>query len=272
MFEINLSASENISDFITPLAQTINLNGDWLIALKEISLPNTFVNFTTGGFAVVFDGIIQDIQIIEFNSGRFTRETFIEYVNQKILDQCVETDHAPSEVPQLEYNKITGLVIQKKISSRLELYFSDSIRGYLGGTISKPLSYGILHKVPSSRMLKLYSDYPLHINIIKYSEIDPTIPDFGDDSGGIRSILVNVDIVDHIAVGDTDNPVLKIVHVKSVSKFGDQMHYAYNNPEFKPLLKKDFHSIAVRLNDESGQIIKFLDGKVKMTLVFKPKE
>ena len=95
----------------------------------------------------------------------------------------------------------------------------------------------------------------------------PHEPEFAYDS----------DLVEYNIVGDTKAPLLRCFPFISKLKGGDiittgqYMNYqTFSNLQFRPLLKKSFHSIHIDLRDTSGEKIPFLSvGITRLVLMFR---
>jgi len=73
--------------------------------------------------------------------------------------------------------------------------------------------------------------------------------------------------LEHIPVGDTKAPLLRIVH--TASKSGDIVHMIYEKPLYVPLQQKNFDSIEIDIRSDTGNPIPFEYGKVIVTLHFR---
>ena len=84
---------------------------------------------------------------------------------------------------------------------------------------------------------------------------------------GFTSMYVYCDVLEHVSVGDTKAPLLRIVQVSG--KSGDRVHVVYDKPIYVPLQKKNFDSIEIDIRSDTGNPIPFQYGKVILTLYFK---
>ena len=90
----------------------------------------------------------------------------------------------------------------------------------------------------------------------------PHKPEFAYDIVRIHSLMLYIDLNQYSIVGDTKAPLLRCFLFLSKLKCGDiittgnYMNYqTFSNLQFRPLLKKSFHSIHIDLRDTSGEKI-----------------
>src|SRR6218665_1097124 len=103
----------------------------------------------------------------------------------------------------------------------------------------------------------------------------PTIPYNGnrrkfatciEDSFPCRS-YVYCDVLEHVSVGDTKAPFLRIVQVSG--ECGDRVQAIYDKPIYVPLQKNNFDSIEIDIRNDAGKPISFEYGKLIVTLHFR---
>lgn len=80
-------------------------------------------------------------------------------------------------------------------------------------------------------------------------------------------MYVYCDVLEHVLVGDTKSPLLRIVQVDG--KGNDTVHARYEKPIYVPLQKKHFESIEIDIRTDTGKPIPFEYGKVIVTLHFR---
>lgn len=85
-----------------------------------------------------------------------------------------------------------------------------------------------------------------------------------DIEGGIHGIYVYCDLVDHVPVGDTVAPLLRIVESKAYN--GEMIYKIYEQPRYLPLRKKLFDVVELDIRDVYGEKILFQTGNVTVTL------
>ena len=105
----------------------------------------------------------------------------------------------------------------------------------------------------------------------------PHEPEFAYDIVRIHSLMIYSDLVEYNIVGDAKAPLLLCFPFISKLKAGDiittgqYMNYqTFSNLQFRPLLKKSFHSIHIDLRDTSGEKIAFVSvGIFRLVLMFR---
>ena len=105
----------------------------------------------------------------------------------------------------------------------------------------------------------------------------PHEPQFAYDIVRIHSLMIYSNLVEYSIVGDTKTPLLRCFPFISKLKGGDIIttgHYmnyqTFSNLQFRPLLKKSFHSIHIDLRNTSGEKIPFLSvGITRLALMFR---
>ena len=105
----------------------------------------------------------------------------------------------------------------------------------------------------------------------------PHKPQFAYNIVLIHSLMIYTDLIEYIIVGDTKAPLLRCFPFISKLKSGDikttgqyMNYHTCSNLQFRPLLKKSFHSIHIDLRDTSGEKIPFVSvGITRLVLMFK---
>ena len=105
----------------------------------------------------------------------------------------------------------------------------------------------------------------------------PHEPVFAYDIVRIHSLMVDSNLVEYKIVEDTKAPLLRCFPFISKLKGGDitttgqYMNYqTFSNLQFRPLLKKSFHSVHIDLRDTSAEKIPFLSvGITRLVLMFR---
>jgi hypothetical protein len=88
-----------------------------------------------------------------------------------------------------------------------------------------------------------------------------------DISGGIQDLYVYVDVVEHVPVGDTEAPLLRIVNASGM--MGENVHRIYDRPRYLPVQKNRFDSIECNIRDCFGKLVPFEGGQVIVILHFR---
>jgi len=83
----------------------------------------------------------------------------------------------------------------------------------------------------------------------------------------VRSIYVYCDLAEHVPVGDTKAPLLRIVN--RTSNDNENVHETFNPVLYVPLQKKCFDSVEINLMTDSGFPVPFRFGKSFVVLEFR---
>jgi len=84
----------------------------------------------------------------------------------------------------------------------------------------------------------------------------------------IGSAYVYCDLVEHVPVGDTKAPLLRIVN-RMTHRGGETVHEAFNPPLYIPLQKRCFDTVEINLMTDTGLPISFRFGKSFVVLEFR---
>jgi len=85
---------------------------------------------------------------------------------------------------------------------------------------------------------------------------------------GIYSLFIYCDVCSETVVGNTRVPLLRTVSFPLAS-FGETISVIYNNPIYIPCMKRTIDSIGIKVCDDSGRLIPFIEGKTLITLHFR---
>jgi len=84
---------------------------------------------------------------------------------------------------------------------------------------------------------------------------------------GLNYMMLYCDLLEHVPVGDTKAPLLRIVD--TTGSHGDIIHRTFEEPRYIPLQKKHFDSVEVDIRDDLGNAVAFENGKLVVTLHFR---
>lgn len=152
----------------------------------------------------------------------------------------------------------------------LALYLESGIRALLGLHTSLRIPEGKFvtkEAICSTSANQNQQNSSFCLRAIKDEFIN--VSEYGDIAGGYNSILLYINLIRPGYVGDRQAQLLKVIHVDSSSQPYDHLYHSYDVLEFKPLLAREFSSIEVALYDDSGQLVPFQFGSVRLTLAFR---
>ena len=98
----------------------------------------------------------------------------------------------------------------------------------------------------------------------RYLRLSKNPPDLRER---VHSVYVYCDVLEHVPVGDTKAPLLRIVDTDDKS-IGN-IHRVFNPLLYVPLQKKTFNTIDIDMRTEFGTTVPFLSGKSFVVLEFR---
>jgi len=85
--------------------------------------------------------------------------------------------------------------------------------------------------------------------------------------GDVNSVYVYCDILEHVTVGDTKAPLLRIVN--KPKKQEGNVHHTFQPILYVPLQKKNFDTVEINMMTDTGQPVPFRFGKSFVVLEFR---
>jgi len=85
---------------------------------------------------------------------------------------------------------------------------------------------------------------------------------------GIYSLYIYCDVCSEMLVGNALVPLLRNVSFPT-SAFGETISIVYNNPIYTTCMKSHIDTIGVKICDDSGRLVPFIEGKTVITLHFR---
>ena len=234
---LQLFPNNTLSSFTNFLPEQVNLNGQWEVAICEISDPSVYQNITEGKFMFYNDKLSKTREAYYLQPALYSSLTDIveamktlikERNNDRDICITIKVDRVTQKVKVYLANGESSLAI-----------FSTDLGHIFGGDVRNGLGILICGKGP-------------HEPTVAYEIVR------------IHSLMINTDIVEYNNVGDIKPPLLRCFPFISKLKFGDiittgqYMNYqTFSNLQYRRLLKNSFHSIHIDLRDTSGEKIPF---------------
>jgi hypothetical protein len=230
-----------VAKYTTKLSSSIELEGDWEVGLTEISTPLAVENVLDGYcyYIIYANGAVNTITL-EPTHYRKLRD-LINDLNERQRQHFGFTADIPLLVSFWNRNNKVSLAMRK---------ISESTR--IGVELSPDLA----------RLLGF--DYN-----VKYLR-DMTAIRAPDLKGLVTPIYVYCDLLEHITVGDTKAPLLRIL--SNSNRMGYEVgnfHKAFNPTLYVPLQKKNFDTIEINLMTDTGLPVPFMRGKSFVVLEFR---
>ena len=230
-----LFPNNTLSSFTNFLPEQVNLDGQWEVAISEISYPSMYQNVTEGKFMFYDEELSKTTEAYYLEPGLYSSITeIVEAMNTLIQERNNHRDTCIT----IKVSRVMQIVKVYLANEESNLaIFSTDLGHIFGGDVRS--DSGILMRGK-----------------------EPHEPTFAYDIVRIHSLMIYTDIVEYNIVGDTKAPLLRCFPFISKLKSGDiittgqYMNYqTFSNLQFRRLLKISFHSIHIDLRDTSGEKI-----------------
>ena len=232
-----------VAQYRTKLISTIELDGEWEVGLTEISIPSNVHNVIEGYCYYNLYLAGEFIRRINLTPGHYRRmRELMEDLHRSQRAQVPLQSHEPLLV-QFSFeanNKKVRMVREETVHSHVHVEFNTNLARLLG--YDSNVRYSLRHP--------------------KVSKFPPNM------TGNIHSVYVYCDLSEHVLVGDTKAPLLRIVDRTSHAR--NVVHRTFNPPLYVPLQKKCFDTVEINLMTDTGIPVPFLSGKSFVVLEFRP--
>ena len=245
-----LFPDNTLSSFTNFSPEQLNLEGQWEVAISEISYPSMYQNITEGKVKFFDEKLSKFTSSYKLEAGLYTSITgIVKAIN--MLDQ--------------EKNNHNETCITVKVSRRTQKVAVMLEKDTSGlAFCSTDLSHIFVNKVGNE------------IGVLMKGKC-PHQPEFAYDIVRFHSLKIYSDLVEYNIVGDTKAPLLRCFPFISKLKGGDiittgqyMKYQTFSNLQFRPLLKNFFHSIHIDLRDTSGEKTPFVSLRItRLVLMFK---
>ena len=225
--------NNTLSPFTNFLPQQVNLEGQWEVAVSEISYLSMYQKVTEGKFS--------------FHDNELSKTKYYYYLEPGLHHCITDIVEAINSLIQKKNNNnktCIGVKGDRRTQKNAFLFVSDEsflvisnidLGHIFGGDVRNDRGLLMLVKGP-------------HKSLFAY------------DLVRIHSLMIYTDIVEYNIVGDTKAPLLRFFPFISKVKSGDvittgqYMNYqTINNLQFRRLLKNSFHSVQIDLRYTSGE-------------------
>ena len=234
-----LFPNNTLSSFTNFLPEQVNLDGQWEVAISEISYPSMYQNVTEGKFMFYDEELSKTTEAYYLEPDLYSSITdIVEAMNTLIQERNNHRDTCITIKVSRVTQKVKVYLANEE--SSLAIFSTDDLGHIFGGDV----------RSDSGRLMR---------------GKEPHEPTFAYDIVRIHSLMIYTDIVEYNIVGDTKAPLLRCFPFISKLKSGDiittgqYMNYqTFSNLQFRRLLKNSFHSIHIDLRDTSGEKILFV--------------
>ena len=239
-----------LSSFTNFLPEQLNLDGQWEVAISEISYTSMYQNVTEG--------------IFMFFDKKLSKSSDLYYLERGLYPSITDIVEAMNILIQERHNHSESCIKVKvsRRTQRVEIYLANEASGL--AFFSRDLGHIFGSNVGNGFGVMLRGK-------------GPHKPEFAYDIVRIDSLMIYTDLIEYNIVGDTKAPLLRCFPFISKLKSGDiittgqYMNYqTFWNLQFRPLLTNSFHSIHIDLRDTSGEEIPIVSvGITRLVLMFR---
>ena len=233
----DLFADNTLDSFTNFLPEQVILEGQWEIAISEISYPSMYQKITEGFFMFFDEKLSKSTSTYNLEPGLYTSITdIVETMNTLIQER---NNHNETCI-KVKVSRRTQKVVITLANDTSGLAFCSTDLGHIfDNKVGNEFGVLMIGKGPHE------SEFAYIVRI--------------------HSLMIYSDLVEYNNVGDTKAPLLRCFPFISKLKGGDiittaqYMNYqTFSNLQFRPLLQNSFHSIHIDLKDTSGEKIPFV--------------
>ena len=245
-----LFPDNTLSFFTNVLPEQINLEGQWEVAISEISYSSMYQKITELKFKFFDKKLSKSTSTYSIEPGLYSSVTdIVENMNTLIQER---NNHNETCIT-VKVSRRTQKVVIMLANDNSGLAFCSTDLGHIfGNNVGNQIRVLMLGKGPHQ-------------------------PEFASDFVRIHALMIYSDIVDYNIVGDTKAPSLRCFPFFSKLKGGDiittgqyMKYQTFINLHFRPLLKNSFHSIHIDLRDPSGEKIPYISVDItRLVLMFR---
>ena len=237
-----LFPNNTLSSFTVFLPEQVNLDGQWEVAISEISYPSMYQNVTEGKIMFYDEKLFKTTEAYYLEPGLYSSITdIVEAMNILIQER--------------NNHKDTCITIKvSRVTQKVKVYLANE-------ESSLAISCTDLRHI-------FVGDVRNDSGILMLGK-EPHEPTFACDIVRIHSLMIYTDIAEYNTVGDTKAPLLRCFPFIFKLKSGDiiitrqYMNYeTFINLQFGRLLKNSFQIIHIDLRDTSGEKIPFLSVRI----------
>ena len=245
-----LFQDNTLSSFTNFLPEQLNLDGQWEVAISEISYPSLYQKVTERNIVFFDTKLSQSSEFYYLEPGLYPSITDIV----EAMNILIQERHNHSE------NCIKVELSGK--TQKVEIYLANEGSGLAFFNTDLGHSFG--------------SNVGNEFGVMLRGK-GPHKPEFAYDIVRIHSLMIYTDLIEYKIVGNTKAPLLRCFPFISKLKSGDIIitgqcvkYQTFSNLQFRRLLKNSFHSIHLDLIDTSGEKIPFVFvGITRLVLMFR---
>ena len=265
------------SNFVTQIANRINLKGDWDIGMAGITYTKRWYNIRNDEIIKIkyFDNGKMTTDDVKLSKGSYhTIEELLESINN-LFKNAEKINNI--KYPRLNYvEESHRVVIKITIYKNTQVFpeFSKNLCEIIGinknKLDSKAFSTLFEYAIECEQAYNMFgieksSWEPLSKQNVEYFIAENAY----NISAGFNTLLVYCNLVYPSHVGDKYTQLLRSVEIPPVLKYGDQINIDYNHILYYSLLIKEFQIIELVIRDETGETIPFTHGECIVILHLK---
>jgi hypothetical protein len=256
----NTEVGNKTNSFRVQLPKLISLDGDWEVALVELIYPYSWDNVHQTP---------EDNEKIDFRPALMQ---IFPYDNPHFL----------TTVPRGHYDNISDLL--HTINKTIRKAYIENASGITKANYIAPIKFRYNR---NSKRVKIQIDkdicYAIQLNrhlryLLGYDEemMFGNKPELWvakyppDIRGGIDSIYIYCDLIERQIIGNTMEPLLRIVPIEG--NYGDVVEKIFYYPHFLSILNKKFSSVELHIKTDQDLFLPFNYGKVTAKLHFRRKK
>ena len=222
-----------LNSFTIFLPEQLNLEGQWEVAISEISYPSMYQKVAKGKFMFFDRKLSKSSDFYYLELGRYASITdIVEAMNTLNQERHNHSEKCITDKVSRRTQKVEIYLAKEKSDIA---FFSTDLGHIFESIVGNEIGVMLRGRGPH----KLEFAY----------DIEP-----------IHSLMIYTDLIEYNIVGDTKAPLLRCFRFVWKFKFGDiittrqYMNYQiFSNLQSRPLLKNSFHSIHIDLRDTSGE-------------------
>jgi len=215
---MNCYPQNSVAQYTTKMNGQIELDGEWEVGLTEISFPFDVDNVLEGECYFVINNPEYDDSNLKITLAAEYYDRFAGLHDAHVLRIAHVT--SPHRVPLRFsfYNERKR--VKMTVTQSLCITLSPALARMLGFPHDRKLEY-CLDDILAERSMELFP---------------PTI----------GSVYVYCNLMEHVPVGDTKAPLLRIMN-RMTYRGGENVHEAFNPPLYIPLQKRCFDTVEINL-------------------------
>ena len=245
---MDLYPNNTASQYTTKLSEVVELEGAWEVGLLETSFPGKVSNVFAGKFFYKIHLVDNREIVCTMNEGIYPSIASVLAELRRAYGRATN-QATPNQLVVFSFNTRSGRVTFKFTehagSEVVSVEFGEDLAIMLGFEPHREYTHGLRRDHKAAK--------PLHL------------------SATINNVFVYCDLLEHVMVGDTKTPLLRIVNRKTdVRQPWDSVeHVTFNPVQYVPVQKKCFDTVAVQMMTDFGQPMPFVPGKSLVVLEFR---